>query len=230
MTETPIYDVFISHAFEDKKEFTNELAMELTKAGLKVWYSGFELKLGDSIAGSVNKALIGAAFGIVVISPIYLKKQWAMNELNALFAQESGQKSILPILHNITVPEIKERFPILADRYTISSNEKMDLIIRKVLQAIAVVRKNPGKPFYNSKTNELPGNKNTTEKNMSSPANTNVNSSKNSNNVTVNTGNGKVVMLIILIVLALTLYFLYENSDLSMPGVDKEHISPSNAN
>ena len=36
------YDVFISHATEDK-DFTTPLAVALREAGLKVWYDDFEL-------------------------------------------------------------------------------------------------------------------------------------------------------------------------------------------
>ena len=130
------YDVFISHAFEDKNDFANELALALKKKGLKVWYSGFELKLGDSIADSVNKALKGAKYGIVVISPIYLKKQWAMSEFNALLTQEAERNRILPILHNISVDEIKELLPVLADRYAVSSDKGLEFIVNKVMEVI----------------------------------------------------------------------------------------------
>ncbi|MEO5644257.1 MAG: toll/interleukin-1 receptor domain-containing protein [Bacteroidia bacterium] len=140
MTEIS-YDVFISHAFEDKNAFANELALALKKQGLKVWYSGSELKLGDSIMESVNNALKAATYGIVIISPIYLEKQWAMSELKALFAQEADRNRILPILHNITIDEIKNDLPILADRYAISSGKGLQIIVNKVMQVVKGKRK-----------------------------------------------------------------------------------------
>ncbi|CAN5832971.1 hypothetical protein BH11BAC7_BH11BAC7_33330 [soil metagenome] len=140
MTEIS-YDVFISHAFEDKNAFANELALALKKQGLKVWYSGSELKLGDSIMDSVNNALKAATYGIVIISPIYLEKQWAMSELKALFAQEADRNRILPILHNITIDEIKNDLPILADRYAISSGKGLQIIVNKVMQVVKGKRK-----------------------------------------------------------------------------------------
>lgn len=42
------FDVFISHATEDK-DFATPLASALTDAGLKVWYDEYELSIGDSI-------------------------------------------------------------------------------------------------------------------------------------------------------------------------------------
>ena len=43
------YDVFISHASEDKDSVVRPLAQALVAKGLKVWYDEFELKIGDSL-------------------------------------------------------------------------------------------------------------------------------------------------------------------------------------
>jgi hypothetical protein len=221
-----MHDIFISHAFEDKESIANELALELTKAGLKVWYSGFELKLGDSIAGSINKALKDAAFGVVVISPIYLQKQWAMNELNALFAQEGGQNRILPILHNITVDEIRAHFPILADRYTISSDRGMNFMVSKILQAMAGIKTQ--KPT--STAEQFAHTKNPETKRRTGEERTTI-VNNNTNNVTTGSG-GKVLLMIVLLIIIVALYFMSAE-----PGDDagshpgpKEQLFPSNAN
>lgn len=44
------YDVFISHASEDKDSVVRPLAHALSASGLKVWYDEFELRIGDSRA------------------------------------------------------------------------------------------------------------------------------------------------------------------------------------
>ena len=41
------YDVFVSHAWEDKEDFVDEFVEELKKQGLKVWYDTNKLKWGD---------------------------------------------------------------------------------------------------------------------------------------------------------------------------------------
>ena len=51
------YDVFISHASEDKALFVRPLAKALQQAGLKVWYDEFTLKLGDSLRESIDRGL-----------------------------------------------------------------------------------------------------------------------------------------------------------------------------
>ncbi len=42
----PEYDVFISHASEDKDEIVRPLANTLVEKGVKVWYDEFEMKIG----------------------------------------------------------------------------------------------------------------------------------------------------------------------------------------
>ena len=130
------YDVFISHAYEDQNEFAGQLALALKKQGLKVWYSGFDLKLGTSISSSVNEALRDSKYGLVIISPVYLTKRWAMKELEALFAQETDVTRILPVLHKITVNELRVQLPIIADRYAVSSRSGMKNVVDRVLQVV----------------------------------------------------------------------------------------------
>lgn len=132
----PFYDVFISHAYEDQNEFASQLALELKKKGLSVWYSGFELTLGASITTSVNEALIKSRYGVVLISPVYLTKKWAMKELEALFGQETEENRVLPVLHGMSVDTFRAKMPLLADRYAISSRRGVDYVVKRILQAI----------------------------------------------------------------------------------------------
>ena len=224
MTESLTYDIFISHAFEDKEAFANELAMELTKSGLKVWYSGFDLKLGDSISTSINDALKKSAFGIVLISPVYFRKQWAMNELNALFAQEKGQNRILPILHNISVDEIRNHFPILADRYMISSDKGMNAVVNKILQTMSRMKKKHPDTSFNSHQ----ATSDSTSNPEKSADRKNSTQSKSANNTTAKSGTNTLVVLILIILIIIGLYYFFQASGGSEPGIDKEHIFPSN--
>jgi hypothetical protein len=43
------WDIFISHASEDKETFVRGLARELQEAGWRVWYDEFSLSAGDSL-------------------------------------------------------------------------------------------------------------------------------------------------------------------------------------
>ena len=79
----PAWDVFISHASEDKDSFVRPLAMELSRLGLRVWFDEFSLDIGDSISASIDKGLAESKFGLVVISPSFISKPWPRRELAA---------------------------------------------------------------------------------------------------------------------------------------------------
>ncbi|HYD12150.1 MAG TPA: toll/interleukin-1 receptor domain-containing protein [Allosphingosinicella sp.] len=51
------WDVFISHASEDKKSVARPLASKLRRLGLTVWLDENELKLGDSLSRKIDEGL-----------------------------------------------------------------------------------------------------------------------------------------------------------------------------
>lgn len=128
------YDVFISHASEDKRTFVDALAVALRAAGVKVWYDNFMLEWGDSLRGMIDRGLADSRFGIVVLSSAFLKKKkWTEHELDALFAREStGNKVVLPIWHNITRDDLIQYSPSFADR--LAKNSATDSIQNIVVE------------------------------------------------------------------------------------------------
>lgn len=113
------YDVFVSHAWEDKEDFVDEFVDELKKQGLKVWYDTNKLKWGDSMREKIDTGLAKSRYVVVVLSPNYIAehKYWTKTELNGLFQVESiNGKVILPIWHNLTKKQVVEYSPIIADR------------------------------------------------------------------------------------------------------------------
>jgi len=113
------YDVFVSHAFEDKEEFVDDLVAEMRKLDLKVWYDSDKLKWGDSMREKIDRGLSKSKYGVVVLSPNYIAEQkyWTKAELNGLFQVETiNGKTILPIWHNLTKKQVVEYSPIIADR------------------------------------------------------------------------------------------------------------------
>src|SRR5258707_466953 len=96
-------DVFISHASEDKAEIARPLALLLRQRGYIVWYDEFSLRLGDSLRRSIDQGLSRCRFGLVILSPAFLAKEWPQYELDGLNARQVGTKSkvILPIWHRL---------------------------------------------------------------------------------------------------------------------------------
>ncbi|MDF2986853.1 MAG: hypothetical protein K0R50_2363 [Eubacterium sp.] len=117
------FDVFVSHATEDKESFSDEFSRILQeKFQLKVWYDAVSIKWGDSIRTEIDKGLKKSKFGVVILSSSYISKYWTNYELEGLFQRESnGGKLILPIWHNITKKEVQEFSPSLAGKMAMNT-------------------------------------------------------------------------------------------------------------
>ena len=99
LSETSRYDVFLSHASEDKL-YVDTLAEELENRGFSVWYDKNNVMWGDSVRSRIDNGLKLSKFAIVVLSENYFKKYWTQYELDGLFNKEiKGGKVILPLWH-----------------------------------------------------------------------------------------------------------------------------------
>lgn len=117
------YDVFVSHASEDKEEFVKPLVEALKGAGYKVWYDEFTLKVGDSLRRSIDNGLKNSRYGIVVFSNAFFAKNWTQYELDGLVTREmEGHKVILPIWHMVSKNQVQNYSPTLADKKAINSS------------------------------------------------------------------------------------------------------------
>ena len=117
------YDVFISHASEDKDAIVRQLATALKEAGLEIWYDEFELKIGDSLRRKIDQGLANSRFGIVVLSHAFFDKGWPNYELDGLVTRAvTGEQVLLPIWHNISRQEVIGYSPSLADKLARSTS------------------------------------------------------------------------------------------------------------
>lgn len=132
------YDVFISHASEDKEDVVRPLAKSLKEKGISVWYDEFELNIGDSLRRKIDQGLSKSRFGIVVISRAFIKKGWTNYELDGLMTKAiSGEQILLPIWHDITKQEVIDYSPSLADKVARNtSQETVEEIAEEIAEMI----------------------------------------------------------------------------------------------
>ena len=123
---TKQYDVFMSHATEDKEDFVDEFVDELRSLGINVWYDTSNMNWGDFLRHSMDEGLKKAKYGIVVLSPDYIAegKYWTKAELDALFQMESNNRSrILPIWHKLSRQQVLDFSPIIANRKALKTSD-----------------------------------------------------------------------------------------------------------
>ena len=129
------YDVFISHASEDKGEVARPLAEALRNNGLTVWYDEFELRIGDSLRRKIDKGIANSNFGVIVISRDFISKGWTNYELDGLITRAvNGEQTMLPVWHNVTKREVINYSPSLADKLARSTT---DFTVEEIADEIA---------------------------------------------------------------------------------------------
>lgn len=131
------YDIFISHASEDKEAVARPLAMHLQQLGLRVWLDEFELTLGDSLRRKIDHGLSRSRYGIVVLSPAFFSKEWPNKELDGLVARQDGRdKVVLPIWHNVSASDVVRFSPMLADKVAVSTSRGMLNVATMVSESV----------------------------------------------------------------------------------------------
>ena len=116
------FDVFISHATEDGDARVRPLAEAFRDRGPAVSYDEFELRLGDSLRRKIDAGLARSRFGVVVLSPALLPKNWTQYGLDGLVSREMDvEQIILPIWHHLGNDDLLRRCPALVDKVALQS-------------------------------------------------------------------------------------------------------------
>jgi hypothetical protein len=131
------WDVFVSHASEDKEAIAKPLADALRAQGLRVWYDDFSLRLGDSLRQSIDRGLARSRFGVVILSAHFFEKHWPQQELNGLATREvNGEKVILPVWHRVGFDEVRSYSVTLADRMAVQTNDGLPHVVKKIMEVV----------------------------------------------------------------------------------------------
>lgn len=116
------WDVFLSHASEDKAAVAIPLSEALQERGVSVWLDKAELRVGDSLRRRIDRGLRSSRFAAVVLSPAYFSKGWPQYELDGIVTLSvGGQQSLLPIWHGVGHQEVADHSPSLADKLALST-------------------------------------------------------------------------------------------------------------
>jgi len=117
-------DVFLCHAWDDRKDSAKELHDLLEENGVSVWFSEKDVLLGSTLLREIDKGLAKSRVGIVLVTPNFIDRVRnegiAEKELSALLARDL----LVPILHNTTFERLREVSPLLGSRSGLDTNEE----------------------------------------------------------------------------------------------------------
>lgn len=132
-------DVFLCHAWDDRKNAAKELHDLLEQKGVSVWFSEKDVLLGSSLLREIDKGLVKSRVGIVLVTPSFLKRITgegvADKELSALLARDL----LVPIVHGTTYEELREVSPLLGSRSGLNTTEEsMEEIAAKLSELVTL--------------------------------------------------------------------------------------------
>ena len=122
-TVPDLRDVFLCHAWDDRKGSAKELHDVLESLGVSVWFSEKDVLLGSSLLREIDKGLVKSRVGIVLVTPALLRRLAAEGiadkELSALLARDL----LVPVVHDTTYESLREVSPLLGSRSGLSTAE-----------------------------------------------------------------------------------------------------------
>lgn len=132
-----MWDVFISHASEDKAAVAMPLADELRNYCQRIWLDKWVLSPGDSLRRKIDEGLSKSRFGVVILSHSFFEKEWAQAELDALYTLAVARKrSVVPVWHEITADEVADHSPLLADLLALPTSKGIETVAEEIARIL----------------------------------------------------------------------------------------------
>ncbi|XKE46131.1 toll/interleukin-1 receptor domain-containing protein [Halomonas organivorans] len=132
-------DVFLCHAWDDRKGAAKELHDLLESLDVSVWFSEKDVMLGAPLLREIDKGLARSRVGIVLVTPAFLSRIQAEGiadkELSTLLARDL----LVPIVHDTTYETLRDVSPLLGSRSGLSTAEgSMSDVADKLAELVTV--------------------------------------------------------------------------------------------
>lgn len=118
-----IRDVFLCHAWDDRRGVAKELCDALLAQGVSVWFSENDISLGEPFMRAIDRGLTKSRIGVVLVTPALLKRLPAAGVADKELSVLLRRDQILPIVHNTTYDALGEVSLMLASRNGLSTEE-----------------------------------------------------------------------------------------------------------
>lgn len=128
------FDVFISHASEDKDEVARPIFEACAKLGMKAFLDEAHIGWGQSFTQKINTALGSARTVLAIVSAVSVTKEWPVIEVNtALSLEVTGQKKVVPLI--VGKPDMS-RLPLIQGKDAMAWNGDAAAVARRLKAAI----------------------------------------------------------------------------------------------
>jgi len=134
-----IRDLFLCHAWDDRRGVAAKLNELLEAEGVSIWFSEKDILLGQPFMREIDRGLAKSRAGLVLITPSFLKRVdnrgVSDKELSELLARDQ----LIPVVHETTYDEVRKISPLLGSRHGLDTAEdSMEVIATKIAELIRV--------------------------------------------------------------------------------------------
>ena len=138
-SQPELRDVFLCHAWDDRRGVAKDLHDLLDERDVSVWFSEKDVRLGSPLLREIDRGLAKSRIGIVLVTPAFLDRLRgegiADKELSALLAREL----LVPIVHDTTYEQLRDVSPLLGSRSGLSTAEEpMEDVAAKLAELVAL--------------------------------------------------------------------------------------------
>lgn len=140
LAEKPdLRDVFLCHAWDDRKGLALQLTELLEARGVTVWFSEKDVLLGAPLLRAIDKGLANSRVGLVLVTPALLlrlqKEGVADKELSVLLSRDQ----LIPIVHETTYDALRDVSPLLGSRSGLdTAEEPITEIVAKLKELVTL--------------------------------------------------------------------------------------------
>ena len=132
-------DLFLCHAWDDRRGAATKLNDLLEARGVSVWFSEKDIVLGQPFMREIDRGLAKSRAGLVLITPALLERVnnrgVSDKELSELLARDL----LVPVVHETTYDEVRKVSPLLGSRHGLDTAEdSMEVIATKVAELVHV--------------------------------------------------------------------------------------------
>lgn len=133
------YDLFLCHAWDDRRDSATELHNLLEAEDVSVWFSEKDIILGQPFMREIDKGLAKTRIGLVLITPAFLKRIEGGGVSEKELSELLSRDLLIPVAHGVSYDEIRSVSPLLGSRNGLNTqDDSMEAIAKKVAELVAV--------------------------------------------------------------------------------------------
>lgn len=132
-------DVFLCHAWDDRRGVASDLHDLLVAEGVSVWFSEKDIVLGLPFLREIDRGLARSRTGIVLVTPALLKRVDSRGVSDKELSELLARDLLIPVVHGTTYDELRRVSPLLASRNGLDSgDDSMAVVAAKIAELVAV--------------------------------------------------------------------------------------------